>query len=134
MPLDLGRTNRLFSPGQRKALAIRDKECRADGCTIPSTWCEADHVDPWSAGGKTDLDNAILLCGHHHHLIHDGRCLHQRMSNGDLRFTRRTSRPRDPPYRSSHAPHSASESRHSSSAWSAATAWGAGVSSAQSER
>ena len=61
VPLDLGRTNRLFSPGQRKAFAIRDKECRADGCTIPSTWCEAHHVDPWSAGGKTDLDNAMLV-------------------------------------------------------------------------
>ncbi|MQW77405.1 DUF222 domain-containing protein [Nocardioides sp. dk4132] len=90
VPLDLGRANRLFSPGQRKALAIRDKECRADGCTIPSTWCEAHHVDPWSAGGKTDLDNGLLFCSHHHHLIHDDRYLHQRMPNGDIRFARRT--------------------------------------------
>ncbi|WP_166389741.1 HNH endonuclease signature motif containing protein [Nocardioides ochotonae] len=90
VPLDLGHANRLFSPGQRKALAIRDKECRADGCTIPSTWCEAHHLNPWSAGGKTDLDNGLLLCSHHHHLIHDDRYLHQRMPNGDLRFTRRT--------------------------------------------
>ncbi|WP_323368692.1 MULTISPECIES: HNH endonuclease signature motif containing protein [unclassified Nocardioides] len=69
---------------------MRDRECRADGCTIPATWCEAHHRQPWSAGGKTDLDNGMLLCSHHHHLIHDDRYLHQRMPNGDLRFVRRT--------------------------------------------
>ena len=90
VPLDLGHATRLFTPGQRKALAIRDRECRADGCTIPATWCEAHHLRPWSAGGKTDLDNGLLLCAHHHHLIHDDRYLHQRMPSGDLRFTRRT--------------------------------------------
>ncbi|MQW76720.1 DUF222 domain-containing protein [Nocardioides sp. dk4132] len=90
VPLDLGRASRLFSPGQRKALAIRDKECRAHGCTIPATWCEAHHSKPWSAGGKTDLDNGMLLCSHHHHLIHDERYLHQQMPNGDIRFARRT--------------------------------------------
>jgi hypothetical protein len=39
-PLDLGRAKRLFSPAQRKALAIRDRECRAEGCDIPAAWCE----------------------------------------------------------------------------------------------
>ena len=90
VPLDLGHATRLFSPGQRKALAIRDRECRANGCSIPATWCEAHHLRPWSAGGKTDLDNGLLLCSHHHHLVHDERYLHQRMPNGDLRFARRT--------------------------------------------
>ena len=37
--LDLGRTRRLFSAAQRKALAITQPTCRADGCTVPSTWC-----------------------------------------------------------------------------------------------
>ena len=90
VPLDLGHTTRLFSPGQRKALAIRDRECRADGCSIPATWCEAHHLRPWSTGGTTDLANGLLLCSHHHHLVHDDRYLHQRMPNGDLRFARRT--------------------------------------------
>jgi hypothetical protein len=38
--LDLGRTQRLFSPAQRKALRFRDRQCRAEGCSIPATWCE----------------------------------------------------------------------------------------------
>ncbi|WP_166137590.1 HNH endonuclease signature motif containing protein [Nocardioides ochotonae] len=90
IPLDLGHSTRLFSPGQRKALAIRDRECRASGCSIPATWCEAHHLRPWSEGGKTDLENGLLLCSHHHHLVHDDRYLHERMPNGDLRFARGT--------------------------------------------
>ena len=43
--LDLGRSARLFSPAQRKALAIRDRECTTDGCSIPAAWCEAHHGD-----------------------------------------------------------------------------------------
>ncbi|WP_122817050.1 HNH endonuclease signature motif containing protein [Nocardioides pantholopis] len=89
VPLDLGRTARLFSPGQRKALALRDRECRAQGCSIPSTWTEAHHLEPWSRGGRTDLANAVLLCSRHHHLIHDDRYLHDRLPNGDIRFARR---------------------------------------------
>ena len=33
--LDLGRSARLFSPAQRKALAIRDRECTTEGCIDP---------------------------------------------------------------------------------------------------
>jgi len=60
LPLDLGRTARLFSPAQRKALRVRDRTCRAAGCTVPATWCEAHHFGrPWAAGGTTDLAEAI---------------------------------------------------------------------------
>ncbi len=42
-PLHLGRSRRLFSPAQRTAMALRDRQCRTHGCTIPATWCEAHH-------------------------------------------------------------------------------------------
>ncbi len=89
-PLDLGRTRRLFTPAQRKALAIRDRECRAEGCDTPAAWCEAHHVDLWSRGGRTDLADGILLCSFHHHRAHDTRYDLTRMPNGDLRYHRRT--------------------------------------------
>lgn len=90
IPLDLGRARRLFSPGQRKALLIRDKTCRAEGCDVPGTWCDAHHLDPWSTGGRTDLDNAVLLCNHHHPRTHDTAGYRtDRLSNGDIRFHRR---------------------------------------------
>ena len=81
---------RLFAPGQRKALLIRDQTCRAEGCDVPGTWCDAHHLDPWSRGGKTDLADGVLLCNHHHHRAHDTGYRHDRLPNGDLRFHRRT--------------------------------------------
>jgi Domain of unknown function (DUF222)/HNH endonuclease len=69
-PLDLGKAKRLFSKGQRLALAARDGGCVFPGCERPPGWTEAHHVTPWSAGGKTDLSNGALLCGYHHRLIH----------------------------------------------------------------
>lgn len=88
--LDLGRTRRLFSPAQRKALLLRDKVCRGEHCTIPGTWCEAHHWLDWASGGNTDLDDGVLLCQHHHHRIHDPRYTAERLPNGDVRFYRRT--------------------------------------------
>lgn len=90
LPLDLGRSRRLFSPAQRKALLVRDKTCRTEGCDVPGAWCEAHHRrDPWGKGGRTDLDEGELLCSHHHHRIHDPRYRTERLANGDVRFHRR---------------------------------------------
>ena len=89
LPLDLGRARRLFSPAQRKALLIRDKTCRAEGCEVPGSWCDAHHLDPWVPTGPTDLDNGILLCSHHHHRAHDTGFGTDRLPNGDIRFHRR---------------------------------------------
>ncbi|TYL45752.1 DUF222 domain-containing protein [Nocardioides sp. BGMRC 2183] len=88
--LDLGRAQRMFSPAQRKALRLRDKCCRAEGCTIPARWCEAHHLDPWSQGGKTDLADGVLLCSFHHHLEHDPAYEVSRLPSGDHRYHRRT--------------------------------------------
>ena len=41
-------------------------------------------------GELPDLDNAISLCSHHHHTIHDTRYHTERLTTGDIRFTRRT--------------------------------------------
>ena len=89
--LDLGRARRLFTAAQRKALANHQRTCRADGCTVPSTWCEAHHAgEPWCRGGRTDLKDGMLLCSWHHHRIHDDRYLVQTTPNGAVRFHRRT--------------------------------------------
>ncbi len=70
--LDVGRAQRLFPPHQRRALVARDKGCAFPDCSIPATWCEAHHMKPWSRGGTTSIDNGVLLCSRHHHLIHQG--------------------------------------------------------------
>ncbi len=88
--LDLGRTSRLFSRAQRKALRIRDQGCRAEGCGIPAAWTEAHHKDPWAGGGATDLANGICLCSFHHHRAHDDAYTTEYLPNGDVRYRRRT--------------------------------------------
>ena len=89
--LDLGRTRRLFSPAQRKALALRDRTCRAEGCDIPAPWCEAHHAtQPWTRGGNTNLTDGLLLCSWHHHRAHDHRYRTQRLPTGEFTFHRRT--------------------------------------------
>lgn len=70
VPLDLGRSQRFFTPHQRIALAIRDGGCTFPGCDRPPADCQSHHaVDPWHAGGRTDLSEGVLLCPHHHHLV-----------------------------------------------------------------
>ncbi|HEY2557746.1 MAG TPA: DUF222 domain-containing protein [Diaminobutyricibacter sp.] len=69
--LDVGRTRRLFTGAQRVALAARDGGCRWPGCDRPPSWTEAHHIDPWAAGGRTDLADGVLLCRHHHLLLHN---------------------------------------------------------------
>ncbi|WP_411557160.1 DUF222 domain-containing protein [Plantibacter sp. MPB07] len=69
--LDLGTSTRLFTRGQKLALAERDGGCAWTGCTHPPSFTEAHHIRWWSQGGPTNLDNGILLCPFHHHRIHD---------------------------------------------------------------
>jgi hypothetical protein len=68
--LSLGLTRRLFTPGQRLALTVRDGGCVWPNCGAPPAWCDAHHAIPWSTGGPTDVDNGVLLCPAHHHLLH----------------------------------------------------------------
>ncbi len=89
--LDLGRSARLFSPAQRKAMAIRDRECTTEGCSIPAAWCEAHHAkQPWARGGRTDLSDGKLLCSFHHHRAHDPGWETHHHPNGSTTFHRRT--------------------------------------------
>ncbi|WP_406031358.1 HNH endonuclease [Nocardioides sp. NBC_00163] len=88
--LDFGCKERFFTAAQRRALLLRSATCEAEGCDIPGTWAEAHHWIEWARGGATDLDNAALLCSHHHHRAHDAAYLHERLPSGDIRFTRRT--------------------------------------------
>jgi hypothetical protein len=71
-PLDVGRSERLFTPVIRKGLAVRDGGCAHPGCGRPVSWCDAHHITPWEHGGTTSLDNGVLLCRLHHTAIHHG--------------------------------------------------------------
>jgi hypothetical protein len=70
VPLNLGRSQRLVSPQQRRALIARDHGCAFPGCGRPPAWTDAHHIRHWIDGGTTDLVNLVLLCRHHHRTVH----------------------------------------------------------------
>jgi hypothetical protein len=71
--IDVGRSKRVMSPAQRRALQVRDKGCRWPGCDRPASYTSAHHLVHWVKGGPTDLDNLALLCLRHHWLVHEGK-------------------------------------------------------------
>jgi hypothetical protein len=70
--LDVGRTERLATPRQAKAVSLRQGGiCAAPACHHPIS--HNHHIRWWSQGGHTDLDNLIGLCRKCHTLVHAGR-------------------------------------------------------------
>ncbi len=93
--LDLGRSVRLATPSQRRALAARDLGCVVPACGRPPSWCDAHHVVPWHRGGPTDLGNLVLLCPAHHTAVHAGTVevrMHEGVPHVLLRTRRTVSR------------------------------------------
>jgi hypothetical protein len=68
--LEVGRRTRTIPPALRRALEVRDQGCRFPGCGL--RFCDAHHVVHWADGGETSLSNCLLVCRHHHALIHEG--------------------------------------------------------------
>jgi hypothetical protein len=69
--LDVGRKTRVIPPAVRRGLKVRDRGCRFPGC--PNTrFVDGHHITHWADGGTTRLDNLVLLCRHHHRLLHEG--------------------------------------------------------------
>ena len=65
-PLDIGYSDDVPA-GIRTAVRARDQHCQwAGGCDQPASACEVHHLRHKGHGGKTSLDNCILLCFFHH--------------------------------------------------------------------
>lgn len=69
--LDLGRTTRLASPARRRALRALYRGCAVPGCGVRYDRCKLHHVTWWRHGGRTDIENLLPLCAHHHTKVHD---------------------------------------------------------------
>ena len=68
--LDLGRRRRRPSAALRRAARDRDTcRCRFPGCE--SRRVDLHHIQYWSNGGRTKLDNLVSLCKYHHLMVHD---------------------------------------------------------------
>jgi hypothetical protein len=70
--LDVGRSCRVATRAQRRALRALHRTCASPQCTVGFDACRIHHVTYWFAGGASDLDNLLPLCELHHHLVHEG--------------------------------------------------------------
>ncbi|SDS46173.1 protein of unknown function [Brevibacterium sandarakinum] len=61
--------NRFANAKQIAVLTARDKGCTFPGCDAPPGWCDAHHIVEWAQQGKTDINNMMLSCSAHHHLL-----------------------------------------------------------------
>jgi hypothetical protein len=71
--IDVGVARRLFSGATRRAVEVRDRECFHHTCDEPAGHCQADHVEPWAAGGATTTANGRMACGYHNRNRHRRR-------------------------------------------------------------
>ena len=90
-PLSLGRRTRAITPALRKALKRRDGGCRFPGCTH-TRFVDGHHIVHWADGGETNLSNLVLLCTHHHRLVHEGGYDVRLTDDGVFVFTDRAGR------------------------------------------
>ena len=70
--LDMGRATRLASRQQRRALEAMHATCAVPSCSVPVAQCQPHHIEYWTSGGPTNLDNLVPLCDQHHRCVHEG--------------------------------------------------------------
>lgn len=81
--VDLGRRRRLPSAALFRAMWDRDQGCGYPGCGR-RRYLHGHHLVHWVRGGRTDLDNMVLLCGEHHRRLHEGGYQMQRRPDGTI--------------------------------------------------
>ena len=102
LPISVGRRRRTVPPALRRLLETRhDHTCCFPGCER-RRHLQAHHRRHWAHGGQTSLDNLVLLCFHHHRLVHEGGYRIEDDPAGGLRFRNRhgvacRTRPSRPP-------------------------------------
>jgi hypothetical protein len=85
--IGLGRMAREPSAWMMRQLRYRDQECVFPGCAA-RRFTHAHHVRWWRNGGRTDLDNLVLICSFHHRLVHEHGWSLQRGEDGSVRWFR----------------------------------------------
>jgi len=83
--LGVGRLSREPSVWMLRQVRYRDRECRFPACGARQ-FTEAHHVKWWRHGGRTDLDNLVLICSFHHRLVHEHGWTLRRDPDGSLRW------------------------------------------------
>jgi len=84
VPVDMGRSVRVFTGAARQAATLLVDTCDHPGCDVPTAWCEVDHSTEWADLGETNQVNAGIECGFHNRDKHRRRRRTRRSVDGRM--------------------------------------------------
>ncbi len=116
----LGRISREPSASLLRQVRYRDRGCRFPGCGTKA-FTHAHHIRWWRHGGRTELENLLLICSFHHKLVHEYGWSVKRDRQGGISWFR----PDGTRYRAGPAP-PAEPTRRTCSSRCPADLWGVG--------
>jgi hypothetical protein len=82
LPTAMSSAQRLFTGAIRDAVLMTATHCTGDGCIVPATKCQTDHLVPASEGGETCVCNGGLACGHHNRWRYLAKVKVRRLADG----------------------------------------------------
>ena len=82
LPIAMSSAQRLFTGAIRDAVLLPATHCTSDGCIVPASKCQVDHLDPASQGGQTCVCNGALACGHHNRWRYLAKVKVRRLADG----------------------------------------------------
>jgi hypothetical protein len=85
--LGVGRMSREPSAWMMRQLKYRDFGCTFEGCGA-RRFLQAHHIVWYERGGRTDLENLLLVCFFHHKLVHEYGWAVTRDQEGTIRWFR----------------------------------------------
>src|SRR5207253_2528899 len=72
IPVAAAHSKRVPTKKERQAMDLQQKHCRGRGCHRPASQCSPHHIVWYSRSRKTKIAEMLLLCPHHHWLVHEG--------------------------------------------------------------
>jgi hypothetical protein len=84
LPTAMSSASRLFTGAIRDAVLMTATHCTHDGCIVPTSNCQTDHLHPSHHGGATSVENGGLACGHHNRWRYAARVRVTRLADGTI--------------------------------------------------
>ena len=72
IPVAAAPSRRVPTRKERQAMNLQQKHCQGRGCHRPASQCSPHHVVWYSRSHLTKISEMVLLCPHHHWMVHEG--------------------------------------------------------------
>jgi Domain of unknown function (DUF222) len=87
--LNLYRSKRIASIGQRLVLQAKYRGCTYPGCTVPGYRCQVHHAKrDWGQGGLTNVNDLTLGCGPHNRVVNTDGWSTRQLPDGRTQWIR----------------------------------------------